>query len=251
MDYVEGTTLRGRILDAGGAPLPLEEVGSVMRQVCAALHYAHGENVLHRDIKPGNIMIRPSGQVLVADFGIAKAADAATATTVMPGTPACMSPEQCRSELLGERTDVYSLGIVAYEMLAGRRPFIGDSETAGTGSTREKLRWEQVHAEPPPLRQLNAGLSPDVEKMVQKALAKKREERWPGVLAFWQALEKALGVTEPGTASLSGMQSTVQAVQPAIEAKAPPSRVSPWAWTAGAVVLVVLIGSVSCSVEIV
>ena len=193
MDYVEGTTLRGRILDAEEDALSLGEVASVMRQTCAALHYAHGENVLHRDVKPGNIMIRPDGAVLVADFGIAKAADAATATTVMPGTPAYMSPEQCRSELLDERADVYSLGIVAYEMLAGRRPFAGNTEEA-TGGTREKLRWEQIHAPPPPMRESNPDLPAEVEEVVFKALAKEREDRWPTPLAFWQALAKALAV---------------------------------------------------------
>jgi serine/threonine protein kinase len=207
MDYVEGTTLRGRILDAQGEPLPLEEVALVMRQVCAALHYAHGENVLHRDVKPGNIMIRQGptdgayGQVLVADFGIAKAADAATATTVMPGTPAYMSPEQCRSEVLDERADVYALGIVAYEMLAGRRPFTGATE-ATTGSQREKLRWEQMYAEPPPLRRFNPVVPQQVELVLLKALAKDPGARWPTVLAFWQAFDEALaagGVSIPLT----------------------------------------------------
>ncbi len=192
MDFVEGSSLRGRIFDAEGQPLTLDDFASVMRQVCAALHYAHGENVLHRDIKPGNIMIRPNGQVLIADFGIAKAADAATATTVMPGTPAYMSPEQCRSELLDERTDVYSLGIMAYEMLAGRRPFRGQSTESGSGSTRERIRWEQINLPPPPLRQFNPAISVELEKMVLKALAKERDARWRTPLAFWQALQGTL-----------------------------------------------------------
>ena len=111
MDFVEGTTLRRRIFDADG-PLPVDEVLSIVEQVVSALHYAHAQGVLHRDVKPGNIMIQPdpltgtSGRVLLSDFGIAKAADAATMTTVMPGTPAYMSPEQCCSEPLDVRTDV-------------------------------------------------------------------------------------------------------------------------------------------------
>jgi Tol biopolymer transport system component/tRNA A-37 threonylcarbamoyl transferase component Bud32 len=199
MDYVEGTTLRGCILDAEGTPLPLDEVTSIVQQVCAALHYAHSENVLHRDVKSGNIMIQSDGRVLVADFGIAKAADAATATTVMPGTPAYMSPEQCRSEPLDARTDVYSLGVVVYEMLTGRRPFVGDQapETVTSG-TRERTRWEQMHAAPPPLRQFNPALSREVEAAVLKALAKERKERWFSALAFWQALGAALEGGVPG-----------------------------------------------------
>jgi len=195
MDYVEGTTLRGRILDAEGAPLPLDEVTSILEQVCAALHYAHAENVLHRDVKPGNIMIQPDGRVLLSDFGIAKAADAATATTVMPGTPAYMSPEQCRSELLDVRTDVYSLGIVVYEMLAGRRPFVGErAPDTVTGGTRERVRWEQMHAVPPSLRRVNPAVSPLVETVVLRALAKEPEARFATVMEFWEAFRAALGL---------------------------------------------------------
>ena len=192
MDYVEGITLRTRLFDADG-PLPISEFLSILQQIVGALHYAHSQKVLHRDVKPGNIMIQPDGVTLVADFGIAKAADLATMTTAMPGTPAYMSPEQCRSEPLDVRTDVYSLGVVAYEMLAGRRPFRGDSAEAGTGSTREKLRWEQMHAAPPSLRRLNPAVPREAERVVLKALAKERGTRWPTALVFWQALEGALG----------------------------------------------------------
>ncbi len=259
MGYVEGSTLRGRILDAEEQPLPLDEALSVARQVCAALHYAHGENVLHRDVKPGNIMIRPDSLVLVADFGIAKAADAATATTVMPGTPAYMSPEQCRSEPLDPRTDVYSLGIVVYEMLAGRRPFVGDTH-ATTGSTRERIRWEQVHADPPPLRGLNPGVPPGVEAAVLKALAKEPGDRWPSVLAFWQALEKALGsAAEPVPAAaavpvamrpIASPQQQRAAVRSVAQQGAtsqplhqPAQRVAlpPWAWVAGGTLLAAMV----------
>lgn len=208
MDLVEGTTLRRRILDAGGQPLPPAEVVPIVGQVCAALHYAHSEGMLHRDVKPGNIMIAldpaapGSGRVLLADFGISKAADAATATTVMPGTPAYMSPEQCRSEALDARSDVYALGIVVFEMLAGRRPFVGDTDAA-TGSTREKLRWEQMHAAPPSLTGLNPAVSPEMEQAVLKALAKDRKERWPTAQAFWQAFAAAAGIAIAGAAAVT------------------------------------------------
>ena len=259
MDYVPGTTLRGRILDAGGEPLPLEEVAAAMQPVCAALHYAHGENVLHRDIKPGNIMIRGDssdgtyGQVLVADFGIAKAADAATATTVMPGTPAYMSPEQCRSEVLDERADVYALGIVSYEMLAGRRPFRGETKEAGTGSTREKIRREQMHAKPPPLRSFNPAISPGLEAVVLKALAKERDERWPTPLAFWQAFEEALAAAgvrmAPAPIVADPITPPVVPATPVPPAPPPPvtrpaAGVPGWAWAlmaTGILVLVVVV----------
>ena len=220
MDYVEGTTLRRRILEASGAPLPMDEVVSVTRQVCAALHYAHQENVLHRDVKPGNIMICADGSALVADFGIAKAADAATVTTVMPGTPAYMSPEQCRSEAVDARTDVYSLGIVVYEMLAGRRPFVGETTEVETGSTREKIRWEQMHAQPPPLADFNPAVLPQVEQVVRRALAKRLEDRWPTVLGFWRAMERALGEEAHIPASTAEIRPVVVPGTPAAQVPA-------------------------------
>jgi serine/threonine-protein kinase len=252
MDYVEGTTLRGRIMDAGGEPLPLDKVAWIMEQSCAALHYAHSENVLHRDVKPGNIMIRINPltghdeRALVADYGIAKAADAATATTVMPGTPAYMSPEQCRSEVVDERTDVYSLGIVAYEMLAGRRPFVGDTATPPTTSTRERIRWEQMHQQPPSLRQFNPAVSPEVEAVILKALAKKREDRWPTALALWKALAEALGTSVTQVYGPPIVEPPrVPPPPPGKEepGEEPPSwtRVPLWAWLVGAAALVLLI----------
>mgnify|MGYP001829105274 CR=1 FL=1 len=95
MEYVEGITLRQHIRYTGG-PLPLSEAGSIVSQTCVALHYAHEEGIIHRDVKPANVMVKPNGRVLVADFGIARATDTATITTYMPGTPDYMSPELCR-----------------------------------------------------------------------------------------------------------------------------------------------------------
>ncbi|MHB0875015.1 MAG: protein kinase domain-containing protein, partial [Anaerolineae bacterium] len=190
MDYVEGSTLRTEIARAKG-PMPLPAVVSIVGQVTAALHYAHMMGVLHRDVKPGNIMLQPDGRALLSDFGIAKVTDTATATAVMPGTPAYMSPEHCLSQPLDARADVYSLGVVVYEMFAGRRPFVGDSTEAGTGTTAERIRREQMSTPAPPLRRFNPNLPPEVEAAVGRALAKDREQRWPSALAFWTALRQA------------------------------------------------------------
>jgi serine/threonine-protein kinase len=194
MDYVEGTTLRAEIARADG-PLPPERVLAITRQVCAALNYAHLEGVIHRDVKPGNIMLRPDGRVLLSDFGISKAIDAATATaaTVSVGTPAYMSPEQCAGQSPDGRTDVYSLGVVVYEMLAGRRPFVGDLAPETITNTTERIRWEQMHASPPALRKLNPAVPREVEAAVMTALAKDREQRWPTVTAFGEELEQRMG----------------------------------------------------------
>ncbi len=191
MDYIEGTTLRAEIARADG-PLPPEQAISVAKQVCAALHYAHMERVIHRDVKPGNIMIRPDGHVLLSDFGIAKAADSATMTAVIPGTIAYMSPEQCRSEPLDTHTDIYSLGIVIYEMLTGRRPFVGESAESGTGSTRERIRWEQMHLPAPSPRRFNFLIRPELEAIVLRCLEKEPKRRYANALDLLSALEQAV-----------------------------------------------------------
>ncbi|MFQ5616089.1 MAG: protein kinase, partial [Anaerolineales bacterium] len=173
-------------------PLPLGQVAHIFSQVCQALHFAHEEGFVHRDVKPGNIMIRPDGRVLVADFGIAKASDAATMTVVVPGTPAYMSPEQCRSEVVDRRSDIYSLGVVLYELATGRKPFLGQTESA-TGGTREKMRWEQMHAVPPSPREHNPNLPAALERVISKAMAKQPEERFSTAMAMLETFEIAGG----------------------------------------------------------
>jgi WD40 repeat protein/serine/threonine protein kinase len=192
MDYVEGVTLRTLIADADGA-LPRAQVWSTFRQVCQALHYAHEEGVIHRDVKPGNIIIRSDGKVLMSDFGISKMADASTLTTYAPGTPAYMSPEQCRGQPVDRRSDVYSLAIVLFQMLTGRRPFVGDTDALPEAGIRERIRWEQMNRPPPSPRQFNPDLSEDVERAILKALSKNTNERFPTTFAFLEALPEALG----------------------------------------------------------
>ena len=194
MDYIKGITLRRRLVEAGG-PLGLEEITSILRQVSAALGYAHSEGIIHRDIKPGNIMLQEGGRVLLTDFGIAKVIESGTVTTMALGTPAYMSPEQIEGLALDQRTDIYSLGVMLYEIATGRRPFTGER---GSGTTTlEKIRDEQIRLQPVALRVYNPKLPEGVVRVILHALAREREDRWDDVDALGKAWERALpqGVT--------------------------------------------------------
>jgi serine/threonine-protein kinase len=179
MDYVEGTTLRAEIFQADGTPIPLERTIDIIRPICSALHYAHGQGRVHCDVKPGNIMLKRNGDVLLADFGIARMTDAATATMIGAGTPAYMAPEQVKGQDPTPRTDIYALGVVLYEMLTGgERPFTGERAEV-TGTTGEKVRWEQMHLDPPDPRRFNPDLDEKVGELITACLAKDPGER-PG-----------------------------------------------------------------------
>ena len=195
LDYVEGKTLKRAIFDAGEL-LQSEQLRFIMRSVCGALQFAHSEGLAHCDIKPANIMLHQNGTVLLADFGIARMTDSATATMVGAGTPAYMAPEQVRGEDPTPQTDVYALGIVLYEMLTGgERPFTGEQATT-TGSTGEKVRWEQLHLSPPSPRKWNPDLSPELETVVLNSLQKDLKERYKTALDLYNALESATGTVE-------------------------------------------------------
>ena len=190
MDFITGQSLQRRIYEADG-PLPAEEVLNILGQVAAALHYAHSEGLIHRDVKPGNIMLEPDGHVLLADFGIAKIMDSATTTTGALGTPAYMSPEQSLGQPVDLHTDIYSLGVVAYEMLAGRRPFVGESGSGGT--TSERVRWEHVHAVPRSLHVQMPTLPYEVDNTLSRALAKDPSARYSSAIVFVSELKRLLG----------------------------------------------------------
>lgn len=188
MPFVDGESLRDR-LDREG-PLPLSEALRVTAEIADALSYAHRHGVVHRDIKPGNILIsgprEESGHALVTDFGIARVAFAATGGTltragVAVGTPAYMSPEQASAERdVDGRADIYSLGCVLYEMLAGHPPFLG--------STAQEILARHARDPVPPLRTARPELPKVVERLVRTALAKAPADRYPTAAAFHRAL---------------------------------------------------------------
>jgi serine/threonine protein kinase len=169
-ELVEGMDLSAR-LDRGAERLSLREVLRVARQTAEALDYAHGQGIVHRDIKPSNILLDRAGRVKVADFGIAKMAGQSTELTMagsVMGSPQYLSPEQIKGEDLDGRSDLFSLGVVLYEILSGKRPFEGDTITT--------LVYQILHKEPPPISELRA-VPPRLEALLRRLLAKDREDR--------------------------------------------------------------------------
>ena len=173
MQFVPGRTLEGVLRE--GSPLPIPVIRAWLYQMGAALGYAHRRGVIHRDVKPGNILLNADGEAIVTDFGIAKVAETPshTQTGTVVGTPVYMSPEQCFAKELTGASDQYSLGIVAYEMLAGRPPFSGSSFALMRAHTDDP---------PPSLRAVRPDVPPSMEAAVERMLAKKPQDRF-GTLA--------------------------------------------------------------------
>lgn len=209
MDFVEGESLKELIFDAD-KPLPVEQVRNILRPVAGALHYAHSMGFVHCDIKPANIMMDKYGEVRLADFGIARVTDAATATMIGAGTPAYMAPEQIKGQDPIPQTDIYALGIVLFEMLTGgERPFIGELAEI-TGSTSEKVRWEQMRLQPPSMKKWNPNISPELDALVQKCLQKDPKDRFQNPLDLLNAFERVISVeNEPVEKSTPVQEPTV------------------------------------------
>jgi len=228
MQYLEGQTLTEIIRQRGS--LPLEKVIPILQSLAQALDYAHSRELVHRDIKPANIIMSPSGHVTVTDFGIAKAAfeTRLTVTGTMVGTPDYMSPEQVEGLAVDGRSDQYSLGIMAYEMLSGQLPF----EATGPGNMLYKI----VHEKTPPIGLLRSDLPKGVGKVLERALAKKAKERYATATAFVEALDQATtgGSAKPRTVPAQVKEKGDQVLLW--------GRVPTWAWAlAGLVGLLVLV----------
>ena len=191
MDFIEGSSLRQEIFMLDGRPMLSNRILEILQPVCSALHYAHNQGMIHCDLKPGNVMIHLQGNVLVTDFGIARMADAATATMVGLGTPAYMAPELAQGRDPVRQTDIYALGIMLYEMFTGgERPFTGE-QASTTGSTSEKVRWEQVNLMPLSPRRWNSEISAEAEAAVFRCLNKDAAERFESPLELYNAIKLA------------------------------------------------------------
>lgn len=172
MEYVEGENLAQKIRKR---PLPLDEALNLVTQVADGIQAAHERGVVHRDIKPGNVMIDAKSRAKVMDFGLAHLEEATkiTRTGTIIGTPAYMSPEQVRGEKVDYRTDIWSLGVVLYEMVTGRLPFQGESGQAVALSIQNE--------QPEPTTALRSGIPKELDRIVSKALAKNPGERYQHV----------------------------------------------------------------------
>jgi TolB-like protein/Tfp pilus assembly protein PilF/predicted Ser/Thr protein kinase len=205
MEYVEGQTLDAKI---GGRPLETAEILDITVQVADALEEAHSKGTIHRDIKPGNVMVTARGQVKVLDFGLAKmtrqereglASDLSTQVRTQPGmlmgTVAYMSPEQALGHEVDHRTDIFSLGVVMYEMATGQRPFTGTT----TGETLDQI----IHAEPEAIARFNSNVPAELERIIRKCLEKDRERRYQSARELLTDLKNLKRALESGDVALA------------------------------------------------
>ena len=194
MEYVEGHTVKDLISD--GTAVPINEAIEIVSGVLSALQYSHANHLVHRDIKPGNIMLTSDGKVKVMDFGIARALTDSqatmTQTNAVVGTAQYLSPEQARGETVDERSDLYSTGVVLFELLTGRPPFKGDSAVA--------VAYQHVEQIPPTPSSILSDIPDSLDRVVLKSLAKNREDRYPSataMLADLQRVARGLDVGAP------------------------------------------------------
>lgn len=205
MAYVDGGSLK-ELITRG--PIEMEYAIAIAAQVADALHHAHQRGIIHRDVKPSNILISRDGRPLLTDFGIAKALHESTGLTrtgTSIGTPEYMAPEQIQGQPVDARTDIYALGIVLYEMLAGWVPF--------SSTTPVATLYKQVNEPPPPLRQVNIGISAWLQDIVLKAMEKNPWDRYQKASEMAAALRQRRGAEPVPTPAPRASESAPQRVE--------------------------------------
>src|SRR5579863_6871603 len=195
MEYLEGRDLRAVLREKG--KLAPEEAAKIILQICRALEAAHSEGVIHHDLKPQNIMLDANGRAYVMDFGIARSAylPGMTQTGALVGTPEYMSPEQAKGEKLDERSDLFSLGVILYELLTGRSPYYSDTPLA--------TLWKRIQEKAKPLSEVDPTIPKPLSDIVAKALEIEPENRFANAGEFAQQLEVWLGISPSMIGSIS------------------------------------------------
>jgi len=180
MELVEGKSLQN-LLDAGQM-FPIQRVLRIMEQTCSALQFAHDRNIVHRDIKPANLMLTPDDTIKVTDFGTAKILQFGTVqqTAHVVGTPSYMSPEQIKGKVVDGRSDIFSLGVVLYEMVTGEKPFPGQNITT--------VIYKIVNEEPTAPRDIDSSIHPGLNDVIMKALAKEPAARYQSCRELFEDL---------------------------------------------------------------
>ena len=204
MEYVEGESLREKIAKG---PLPFDQVLDIALQVCAGLDEAHKKGIVHRDVKSANIMLTVKGQAKIMDFGLAKVAGTAMVTKEgsTMGTVAYMSPEQARGEAVDARTDIWSLGVVLYELASGKLPFGGDLESA--------VIHNIIHEEPQPLKAVVPKVPEEFERIVKRALKKTADDRCGSAAEMLADLRKLQAALEKEKAGVFNLHSFLRIIR--------------------------------------
>jgi predicted Ser/Thr protein kinase/tetratricopeptide (TPR) repeat protein len=226
MQCIEGRSLAKII--GGDERLPVDYIVRLMTQVCQALDYAHQKGIVHRDIKPANILLDTSGNPFLADFGVARMeTSTVTQTGTVMGTPSYMSPEQVMGKKIDKRSDIFSLGVILFELLSGKRPFAGDSITT--------VMYKIVHDVPLSLKEVQKDVPAGFDFIVSKALAKDPEQRYQSCLEM--AYDLANVTTLPSTKTMTLDASAGPVFQVAMQEKKKPKRKVGIAAAAAVVVL--------------
>ncbi len=204
MEYVEGESLREKVVKGS---LPFEHVLDIALQVCAGLDEAHKKGIVHRDIKSANIMLTAKGQAKIMDFGLAKVAGTAMVTKEGStlGTVAYMSPEQAKGEAVDARTDIWSLGVVLFELASGKLPFRGDLESA--------VIHNIIHEEPKPLKAIVPKVPEEFERIVKRALKKKVNDRYGSAAEMLADLRKLHAALEKEKAGVLNLRSIFRIIR--------------------------------------